>query len=138
MAELKGSRTEQNLKEAFASESQANRRYLFFAKQAESQGYADIANLFRAAADDETGHAHGHLEYLKSSGDPATGMPLAVVSQLLQSALASETQDYIEKYPAMARIAREEGFEEIATWFDTLARAERTQAGKFQRALDAL
>ena len=138
MASLKGSRTEQHLKDAFAGESQANRRYLFFAKQADIEGYPDVAGLFRDTAEGETGHAHGHLEYLKKVGDPATGLPLTDVPQMLASAVAGETHEYTDMYPGMAKAAREEGFSEIADWFETLAKAERSHAGKFQRALDTL
>ncbi|MGE0392091.1 MAG: rubrerythrin family protein [Vicinamibacterales bacterium] len=138
MAGLKGSKTEQNLKDAFAGESQANRRYLFFAKQADIEGYPDVAGLFRDTAEGETGHAHGHLEYLKKVGDPATGLPLGDVPQMLASAVAGETHEYTDMYPGMAKAAREEGFAEIADWFETLAKAERSHAGKFQRALETL
>jgi rubrerythrin len=138
MANLKGSKTEQNLKDAFAGESQANRRYLFFAKHADIEGYPEIAGLFRDTAEGETGHAHGHLEYLKKVGDPATGMPFGDVGEMLQSAVAGETHEYTDMYPGMAKAAREEGFSEIADWFETLAKAERSHAGKFQRALEAV
>src|SRR3546814_5574025 len=75
--ELKGSKTEDNLKAAFAGESQANRRYLYFAQQADIEGYNDVAAVFRSTAEGETGHAHGHLEFLQSGGgDPATNMPI--------------------------------------------------------------
>ena len=136
MPQLKGSRTEQNLKDAFAGESQANRRYLFFAKHADIEGYPDVAGLFRDTAEGETGHAHGHLEYLKKVGDPATGLPFGDVAEMLTSAVAGETHEYTDMYPGMAKVARDEGFSEIADWFETLAKAERSHAGKFQRALD--
>ncbi len=136
MASLKGSKTEQNLKDAFAGESQANRRYLFFAKQADIEGFPEVAGLFRDTAEGETGHAHGHLEYLKKVGDPATGLPVTDVPEMLKSAVAGETHEYTDMYPGMAKAAREEGFSEIADWFETLAKAERSHAGKFQRALD--
>ena len=136
MASLKGSRTEQHLKDAFAGESQANRRYLFFAKQADIEGYPEVAGLFRDTAEGETGHAHGHLEYLKKVGDPATGRAITDVPQMLASAVAGETHEYTDMYPGMAKAAREEGFAEIADWFETLAKAERSHAGKFQRAVD--
>ena len=136
MASLKGSRTEQHLKDAFAGESQANRRYLFFAKQADIEGSPDVAGLFRDTAEGETGHAHGHLEYLKKVGDPATGLAITDVPQMLASAVAGETHEYTDMYPGMAKAAREEGFAEIADWFETLAKAERSHAGKFQRAID--
>jgi rubrerythrin len=138
MASLKGSKTEQNLKDAFAGESQANRRYLFFAKHADIEGYPEIAGLFRDTAEGETGHAHGHLDYLRKVGDPATGMPFGEVTQMLASAVAGETHEYTDMYPGMAKAAREEGFSEIADWFETLAKAERSHAGKFQRALETV
>ena len=94
---LKGSHTEENLKAAFAGESQANRRYLYFAAKADVEGYNDVAAVFRSTAEGETGHAHGHLEYLEQCGDPATGLP-----------------------------------------FETLAKAERSHANRFQKALDQL
>jgi rubrerythrin len=138
MAHLKGSQTEQNLKDAFAGESQANRRYLYFAKAADIEGYPEVAGLFRDTAEGETGHAHGHLEYLKKVGDPATGLPIGEVAEMLQAAVAGETHEYTDMYPGMAKTAREEGFGEIADWFETLAKAERSHAGKFQRALEAV
>jgi rubrerythrin len=132
---LKGSRTEENLKLAFAAEAQANRRYLYFAQKADVEGCTDVAAVFRSTAEGETGHAHGHLEYLEASGDPATGMPFGDTASSLRSAIASETQEYTDMYPAMARAAREEGFDEIADWFETLAKAERSHANRFSKAL---
>ena len=73
MPSLAGSKTEQNLKDAFAGESQANRRYLYFAQRADVEGYNDVSAVFRSTAEGETGHAHGHLEFLAETGDPATG-----------------------------------------------------------------
>jgi rubrerythrin len=136
MAQLKGSKTHQNLKDAFAGESQANRRYLYFAKQADIEGYPEVSGLFRDTAEGETGHAHGHLDYLRAVGDPATDMVIKDVEQMLASAVAGETHEYTDMYPSMARTARDEGFPEIADWFETLAKAERSHAGKFQKALD--
>ncbi|MCH2442717.1 MAG: rubrerythrin family protein, partial [Acidimicrobiales bacterium] len=138
MATLKGSNTEDNLKEAFAGESQANRRYLYFAKVADIEGYPDVAGNFRDTADGETGHAHGHLDYLKPVGDPATGLPIGETSENLAAAVAGETYEYTEMYPGMAKTAREEGFEEIADWFETLAKAEKSHAGRFQSLLDSI
>ena len=77
---IKGSKSHDNLKEAFAGESQANRRYLYFARVADIEGFPDVAGLFRDTADGETGHAHGHLDYLKQVGDPATGEPIGSIS----------------------------------------------------------
>jgi rubrerythrin len=118
---LKGTKTETCLKDAFAGESQANRRYLYFANKADVEG-----------------HAHGHLEYLETVGDPATGLPIGASRLNLKSAVAGETHEYTDMYPGMAKTARTEGFEEIADWFETLAKAERSHANRFQKALDAL
>ncbi len=136
MASLKGSKTEQNLKDAFAGESQANRRYLYFAQKADVEGFNDVSAVFRSTAEGETGHAHGHLEFLEPVGDPVTGKPIGKTPDNLRSAIAGETHEYTDMYPGMARIARQEGFEEIADWFETLAKAERSHAGRFQKALD--
>ena len=135
---LKGSKTEQNLKDAFAGESQANRRYLYFAGKADIEGYNDVAAVFRSTADGETGHAHGHLEYLEETGDPATGEPIGPTDANLKAAIAGETHEYTDMYPGMAKSAREEGFDEIADWFETRAKAEKSHAGRFQKALDSL
>ncbi len=138
MPNLKGSKTHTNLKDAFAGESQANRRYLYFAKQADVEGYPEIAGNFRDTAEGETGHAHGHLDYLKSVGDPATDLPIGDTSRNLKSAVAGETHEYTSMYPGMAKTAREEGFAEVADWFETLAKAEKAHAGRFQSLLDKI
>ena len=138
MPELKGTKTEDNLKEAFAGESQANRRYLYFAQKADVEGYNDVAAVFRSTAEGETGHAHGHLEFLEAVGDPATGLPMGNTATNLQASIAGETHEYTDMYPGMAKAARDEGFEEIADWFETLAKAEKSHAGRFQKALDNL
>ena len=138
MASLKGSRTEENLKAAFAGESMANRCYLYFAQKADIEGFNDVSAVFRSTAEGETGHAHGHLEYLEEVGDPVTGTPIGATPDNLRAAIAGETHEYTDMYPGMARTAREEGFEEIAEWFETLAKAEKSHAGRFQKALDTL
>ena len=135
MANLKGSKTHQNLKDAFAGESQANRRYLYFAKVADVEGSPEVAMNSRETAEGETGHAHGHLDYLKQVGDPATGLPLGDTATNLQASIAGETHEYTDMYPGMAKTAREEGFAEIADWFETLAKAEKSHAGRFQKML---
>jgi rubrerythrin len=137
MAELKGSKTEQCLKDAFSHEAQTNRRYLYFANKAEMEGQNEVATLFRATAEVETGHALGHLEFLERFGDPATGLPFGATRDNLASAVASETREHVSMYPDMARIAREEGFDEEADWFETLAKAERSHAHRFEKALQA-
>ena len=138
MSGLKGTNTEQNLKDAFAGESQANRRYLYFAAKADVEGHNDVAAVFRSAAEGETGHAHGHLEYLEETGDPATGLPMGETKLNLEASVAGETHEYTDMYPGMAKTAREEGFDEIADWFETLAKAERSHANRFSKALDEL
>lgn len=136
MANLNGTKTHQNLKDAFAGESQANRRYLYFAKVADIEGYPEVASNFRETAEGETGHAHGHLDYLKVVGDPATGLPIGDTEANLKAAVAGETHEYTDMYPGMARTAREEGFNEIADWFETLAKAEKSHAGRFTKMLE--
>jgi len=138
MAALKGSKTEENLKYAFAGESQANRRYLYFAQKADVEGLNDVAAVFRSTAEGETGHAFGHLEFLSEVGDPATGEAIGSTDKNLKAAIAGETHEYTDMYPGMARAARQEGFDEIADWFETLAKAEKSHAGRFKKALDTL
>lgn len=138
MPKLDGTKTHEHLKEAFAGESQANRRYLYFAKVADIEGYPDVAGLFKDTADGETGHAHGHLDFLKQVGDPATGKPIGDTLKNLQSAVAGETYEYQSMYPGFAKTAREEGFAEIAEWFETLAKAEKSHAGRFEKAAQSL
>lgn len=138
MAALKGSKTEENLKAAFAGESQANRRYLYFANKADVEGQNDVAALFRSTAEGETGHAHGHLEFMEGVGDPATGLPIGGTELNLKASIAGETHEYTDMYPGMARTARDEGFDEIADWFETLAKAERSHANRYTRALNEL
>ena len=135
---LKDSKTEQNLKDAFAGESQANRRYLYFAAKADVEGFNDVSAVFRSTAEGETGHAHGHLEYLEEVGDPATGLPIGSTELNLKASIAGETHEYTDMYPGMAKTAREEGFDEIADWFETLAKAERSHENRVQKALDTL
>src|SRR5258707_2728644 len=116
MASLRGWKTEDNLKAAFAGESQANRRYLYFAQKADVEGFNDVAAVFRSTAEGETGHAHGHLEFLEETGDPATGKPIGPTGDNLKAAIAGETHEYTDMYPGMARTARNEGFEESPAW----------------------
>ena len=138
MPSLKGTKTHDNLKAAFAGESQANRRYLYFANKADVEGATEVAALFRSTAEGETGHAHGHLDYLAQVGDPATDLPIGSSEQNLKAAVAGETHEYTDMYPGMAKSARQEGFEEIADWFETLAKAERSHANRFAKALETL
>jgi rubrerythrin len=138
MPKLNGTQTHENLKAAFAGESQANRRYLYFAQKADVEGQPDVAALFRSVAEGETGHAFGHFDFLAEVGDPATGVAVGATEDNLKSAVAGETYEYTEMYPGFARTARDEGFEEVAEWLETLARAEKSHAGRFQGALESL
>ena len=135
---LKGTKTHTNLKEAFAGESQANRRYLYFARRADIEGYPDVGGLFRDTSEAETGHAFGHMDFLKEVGDPATGEPIGATDQNLKAAIAGETYEFTEMYPGFAKTAREEGFDEVAEWFETLAKAEKSHAGRFTKGLQSL
>ena len=135
---LKETKSWENLKYAFAGESQANRRYEYFAKQADVEGHPDVAGLFRDTASGETGHAHGHLDFLRQAGDPATGLPIGTTEKNLQSAINGETEEYQTMYPGFAKTAREEGLDDLAEWFETLAKAEKSHAGRFTKALETL
>ena len=135
---LKGTKTEDNLKAAFAGGCQDNLRYLYFAEKADVEGYNDVSAVFRSIAEGETSHAHGHLEFLEEIGDPVTNLPVGPTLDNLKASIASETHEYTNMYPGMAKIAREEDFDEVADWFEILAKAERSHANRFQKALDTL
>ncbi len=138
MPKLDGTKTHQNLKEAFAGESQANRRYLYFARAADVEGQPEMAALFRSVSEGETGHAFGHFDFLKEVGDPVTGVKVGDTADNLKSAIEGETYEYTQMYPGFARTAREEGFAEAAEWFETLAKAEKSHAGRFTKGLESL
>jgi rubrerythrin len=135
---LVNTKSHENLKHAFAGESQANRRYLYFARVADIEGYPDVGGLFRDTSEAETGHAFGHLDFLKEVGDPCTGVPIGTTAKNLKSAVEGETYEYTEMYPGFAKTAREEGLSELAEWFETLAKAEKSHAGRFTKGLDTL
>lgn len=136
--ELKGTKTFENLKAAFAGEAQANRRYLYFARLADSEGHPEVAELFREVAQHETGHAFGHMRFLKQVGDPVTGVPIGSTRQNLTSGYEGETYEASEMYPGFAKVARAEGFEELAKWFDSLAKVEKSHADLYAKALKGL
>ncbi len=140
MANLQGSQTADNLRAAFAGESQANRRYLYFAEKADLEGAEEVAQLFRSISNGETKHAFGHFDRLRDNGegDPATKLAVGSVEEMLASAIAGETYEYTEMYPGFAAKAREEGFEEIGEWMEVMAKAERVHAQRFQKLLDSL
>lgn len=140
MNSIKGTKTAENLRVGFAGESQANRRYLYFAEKADLEGAVDVANLFRSISNGETKHAFGHFDRLRShgEGDPATGYPVTNAKEMLASAIAGETYEYTEMYPGFAATARDEGFDEIGEWMEVMAKAERVHAQRFQKLLDSL
>lgn len=138
MSELRGTRTEQNLRDAFVAESSASRRYLFFAQQADVEGQPAAAALFRSIAEHETGHALGHYDYLAELGDPDSGAPLDSTLDSLRAAIAAERREAEERYPRFVTEARIEGFDEIADWFETVGRAEQANAERFDGALTDL
>src|SRR3981081_3695207 len=108
MKALKGSKTHDNLKAAFASESQANRRYLYFASKADVEGHNDVSARFRSTAEGETGHAHGHLEYLEAVGDPATNLPIGRTRENLKAAVAGGADEHSDVYRGTAKQAGDE------------------------------
>jgi rubrerythrin len=127
--EISMSKTEQNLLDAFAGESQANRKYLAFAKQADKEGYPQVAKLFRAAAEAETVHAHAHLKTL--GGIKST-------AENLKEAISGETHEFKEMYPAMIEAAKEEGNKGADRSFTYANQVEEVHAGLYQNALDNL
>ena len=138
MVELAESKTIENLRAAFAGESQANRRYTYFSRKADEEGFPEVAALFRAVSDGETAHALRHFDYMRKAGDPVTKAPVLDVKGMLDSAIKGETYECTNMYPEFAKVARQEGFDEIAKWFETLAKAEKAHAGKFKEALEKL
>ena len=135
---LENTRTLDNLRAAFARESQANRRYLWFAELADVEGQPEAATRFRAIAEAETGHTNDLLEFLAEAGDPVTGLPVFDTVDNLRSAIAGEREEADALLPDFAETARAEGFEDIAEWFESLARSGSKQADRFQALLDDL
>jgi len=123
------SKTEQNLQAAFAGESQANRKYLAFAKKADQEGYKQAAKLFRAAADAETVHAHAHLRELKG---------IKSTKENLGEAIKGETHEFKVMYPQMIEEAKAEGVKGALTSFDFANKVEKVHAELYQKALDNL
>ncbi len=123
------SKTEENLQEAFAGESQANRKYLAFAKKADREGYPQVARLFRAAAEAETVHAHAHLRAMRGVGSTAEN---------LKAAVAGETHEFKEMYPDMIDRAKADGDKAAERSFDFANQVEKVHADLYQKALDNL
>ncbi|OHB33081.1 MAG: rubrerythrin [Desulfuromonadaceae bacterium GWC2_58_13] len=129
MAELSGSKTEKNLQEAFAGESQANRTYLAFAKKAEQEGFLQVAKLFRAAAEAETVHAHAHLRALGG---------IRSTAENLKTAIGGETHEFTLMYPRMIAEAEAERHQVPLRNFKFANAVEKVHAGLYQKALDSL
>ena len=102
----------------------------------DEEDHPDVAALFRSVAEGETGHAFGHFDFLAEVGDPVTGVEVGPTDANLKSAIEGETYEYTEMYPGFARTARDEGFEEVGEWLETLARAEKSHAGRFTQGLE--
>lgn len=120
-------KTQENLQEAFAGESQANRKYLAFAQQAEKEGYVQIAKLFRAAAEAETVHAHAHLREMGGIG---------TTQENLKEAISGETHEFENMYPEMIEIAKKEGNTSAERSFSFANAVEKVHAKLYQKALD--
>jgi rubrerythrin len=123
------SKTEQNLKDAFAGESQANRKYLAFAKKAEQEGYLQVARLFRAAAEAETIHAHNHLRTLGG---------IKTTKENLEAAITGETFEFQKMYPQMIEDAKAEGQKAALNSFNYANEVEKIHAELYKKALDTL
>jgi len=120
-------KTENNLKDAFAGESQANRKYLAFAKKADEEGYSQIAKLFRAAAEAETIHAHNHLKELKG---------IRTTKENIEEAIEGETHEFKQMYPAMIEDAKAEGSNTALRSFHIANEVEKMHAALYKKALD--
>jgi rubrerythrin len=129
MADVKGTQSEKDLLAAFAGESQANRKYLAFAKQADKEGYPQVAKLFRAAAEAETVHAHNHLRTLVGIKGTADN---------LKEAISGETHEFKEMYPEMIKHAQEEKLKAAELTFNFANEVEKVHAALYQHALDNL
>ncbi len=138
MDDFADSRTVENLRAAFAREASALRRYLYFARIADIEGFGEIARLYRELAEALEGHADGHMDFLKIAGDPLTGKPIGETEENLEASLVGERENVEDVYPEMARIAREEGFDQVASWFDTLITAKQAHAARIRRGLATL
>ncbi len=136
MTELRGLATHENLKRAFEAEAQTAHKYLYFAKIAEIEGYPDLSQLLHEMAEGGSCNAHGHLDFLRRVGDPQTDMPMGVTDSNLASAIAAEIREHNKIYPEMAEAARKEGFPDIASWFDTLAKLKQAHVERLHEAME--
>ncbi len=129
MANLKGSKTEKNLEEAFAGESMARTKYTYFASVAKKEGYEQISAIFEETSINEKEHAK--LHYLALGG-------IGTTIDNLKSCIAGENYEHTQMYPRMAKEAREEGFEDIARTFDRIAAIEKVHEERYKRLLESV
>lgn len=129
MSDLRGSKTEQNLLAAFAGESQARNKYTYFASAAKKEGYEQIAAFFLETAEQEKEHAKLHLKLLGGIGDTVTN---------LKAAAGGENHEWTDMYPGMAKVAKQEGFDDIARLFEGLAKIEKEHEARYQKLLKSL
>ena len=129
MADIKGTKTEQNLKDAFAGESQARNKYTYFASVAKKEGYEKIAAIFMETADNEKEHAKLHLKNLCGIGSTIDNLRVAA---------AGELEESVDMYPRMAREAKEEGFAEIAFLFESIGKIEKHHQERYSALLAEL
>ena len=139
---IKGTRTEKNLMAAFASESIATNRYLYFAKAAKKEGYEYIADVFTQVAKNEKAHAEILFEYFESSAIEISATfpsgPISDTRKNLEAAIAGESMSWTLRYPDLARVAQQEGFPKIANTFESIAIAEKYHEERFQKLLNSL
>jgi rubrerythrin len=142
MASLKGTKTEQNLLKAFAGESQARNRYTFAAKVADKAGLRQIAAIFRETADNELQHAKTFFRFLEGGAVEITAAyPAGVIGDTAENLLAAadgENEEWTDIYPEFAKVAREEGFDEVAVAFEMIAKVEKAHEDRYRKLLDAL
>ena len=138
MIEFSKSKTFGNLKTAFAAEAQTNRRYLYFAKAADAEGEVEVSRVLRAIAEIETAHAMREFDFMKPISDPVTQVALPDLKGMIESALKGEIYESTTMYPTFAEEARQEGFDELAEWFDAVAEAEKNHVKEFQEILSKL
>jgi len=134
---LEKTRTFENLKKAYFEEAGLAFRYQFFATVAQFEGLERLSALFQELAEGGRTNAEGLLDFLRLARDPSSDIPFGSTAKNVQSVLQTETQQFTEVYPEMARIAREEGFTDIASWFDTLEKLKRSHARKIKGTANA-
>ncbi|MEW5994542.1 MAG: rubrerythrin [Candidatus Zixiibacteriota bacterium] len=135
MSDLKGSKTERNLLTAFAGESQARNRYTYFASKAKKEGFVQISHIFEETADQEKEHAKRFFKFLEGGDvEIQAAFPAGVIggtAENLKAAAAGENYEWTSMYPGFAKVAREEGFEDIARVFEAVVVAEKQHERRY-------